>query len=203
MLTIAWDVDDVLNDLTRLWFEGEWLKKHRDCGIGYEQLSQNPPSDVLSISLSEYLESLDAFRLSDAVRRMKPVPEIKDWFVTYGHRFRHIAVTATPRHAAPRSANWVINNFGDWIRTFHFIPPQRDGKMVFAYDAGKTEFLSRYNDPVLLIDDSEKNVDFARKAGHKAVLMPRPWNANKTSVNQTLNLFLSIEASMVSNRKII
>ena len=42
MKTIVWDVDDVLNCLTKEWFENYWLKKNPDCKISYSQINKNP-----------------------------------------------------------------------------------------------------------------------------------------------------------------
>ena len=44
MKTVIWDVDDVLNDLMRCWFEKSWLLSHPECTLTYEDLTQNPPS---------------------------------------------------------------------------------------------------------------------------------------------------------------
>ncbi len=50
MKTIVWDIDDVLNDLTRAWFETAWLPAHRECRLTYEELKVNPPHELLGTS---------------------------------------------------------------------------------------------------------------------------------------------------------
>ena len=39
MLTIVWDVDDVLNDLMHAWFKHSWLADHPDGKIRYEDFT--------------------------------------------------------------------------------------------------------------------------------------------------------------------
>ena len=48
MVTIAWDVDDVLNDLMRHWFKSTWKTTHPECKVIYEDLSENPPRQILA-----------------------------------------------------------------------------------------------------------------------------------------------------------
>ena len=113
MKTIAWDIDDVLNDLMRCWFEQSWLVTNPEYKLEYEDLKQNPPHDILGISLKEYLISLDNFRVSESARKMQPVKEILDWFIKYGSSYRHIALTARSLETIPVLSNWVFRYFGD------------------------------------------------------------------------------------------
>jgi len=130
MKTIAWDIDDVLNDLMLLWFKQKWVAEHRDCRLRYEELTENPPHKLLEVGLNDYLGSLDEYRLSPLYQQMSPIQEVRGWFVKYGGNFRHIALTAVPLIAAPASAQWVFKNFGTWIRTFHFVPSKRGGQDI-------------------------------------------------------------------------
>lgn len=180
MLTIAWDVDDVLNDLMREWFESEWKPKHDDCYFNYDDISKNPPHEFLQISVETYLASLDAFRRSSAYGDMRPLKEVRDWFSSCGHKFRHIALTAVPLNSAPRSAQWVLNNFGEWIRTYHFVPSYRDSCRAPSYDTDKGSFLKWFEKVDYLIDDSEENIRHAQSVGVKGIIFPRPWNSKKT-----------------------
>ena len=100
MVTIAWDVDDVLNDLMREWFEAEWKAEHPKCNVAYEDLSENPPHHILEVSKEHYLESLDAFRADSCYNQMIPVHPVKEWFIHHGQKFRHVALTAVPFFAA-------------------------------------------------------------------------------------------------------
>lgn len=188
MLTIAWDVDDVLNGLTRAWFEKEWLAVHPHCALRYENLKENPPQRILGVTLLEYLESLDHFRLSEKYRDMKPVPEVADWFKKYGAGFRHLALTAVPFKASARSAFWVLDNFGMWIRTFHFIPSQRQGEELPGPDKNKSDYLAWLNKVDIIIDDNEENIRGAVKLGIRGILIPRPWNNAKGTVSQALKI---------------
>lgn len=186
MITIAWDVDDVLNNLMRCWFENKWLSEHPNCKIRYEDLRENPPHSILSTSVHAYLESLDEFRLSDHYMKMPPGKEVMEWFNLYGERFRHIALTAVPLKAASVSAQWVLKHFGKWMRTFHFVPSNRQGENLPQYDKDKSDFLNWLRKVDIFIDDSEKNVNRAKKSGIRSIVIPQPWNNQNQSFQEIL-----------------
>ena len=192
MKTIVWDVDDVLNNLMQTWFENYWLPLHPKCPITYYEISENPPHRLLGVSKSEYLASLDEFRLSEIARQMMPVTEVLAWFHQYGDRFRHIALTATALCAASSSASWVMHHFGKWIRTFHLIPSPREGEKIPIYDHSKVDFLRWWGRGDILIDDSPSNVSAAEALGIKALLIPRPWNRNSQTISQTLGILTKL-----------
>ncbi len=183
--TIVWDVDDVLNDLTRSWLS-LWRKDHPSCTVDYEDLKQNPPHEILGISVDSYLQSLDDFRLSPSYPNMPPIKEVKDWFVQNGGRFRHIALTAVPLRAASFSAQWVFRNFGVWIRAFHFVPSKRKDEKIPQYDRDKAEGLQHLRPVDFLVDDNAEHVMAAQNGGIQALFFPRPWNHSKMTVAETL-----------------
>jgi hypothetical protein len=178
MLTIAWDVDDVLNDLMRMWFEQQWLPAHPDCQASYADLRANPPETILGATRDEYLCSLDTFRRTHYAE-LAPLPEAVAWFERCGDEYRHMALTAVPLQCAPLSAAWVVRHFGRWIRSFHFVPSPRNGESIPQYDRNKRDFLGWFGKADVLVDDMPANVDSARDAGVRAVLMPRPWNGGR------------------------
>ena len=186
MLTIAWDVDDVLNELMRTWLEVWWRPKHPGCILNYEDIRKNPPHPLLGVELDEYLQSLDEFRLSGRYEQMQPNPEVLEWFKKHGSSFRHIAVTSVSRIAAPVSASWVIRHFGDWIRTFHFVPSSRRGEMLPEYDTTKADYLRWLNRVDVFIEDNEHNVTGLPKTGIKYFLVSRPWNLSTFSMDDLL-----------------
>ena len=179
-ITIAWDVDDVLNDLTRQWFERAFLPSNPGRELAYDDITANPPHALLGLSLDTYLESLDAFREAH-YDGLAPSPEVLRWFERRGERYHHLAITAAPLATAHHSASWVVRHFGRWIRGFFFIPSPRDGCAAQTYDRSKGETLARLGGVATLVDDSPHNVQGALDRGVDAVLFPRPWNdANKT-----------------------
>jgi hypothetical protein len=186
METIAWDVDDVLNDLMRAWFDQTWRVSHPGCRLHYEEIVENPPHRLLDAPLTDYLASLDAYRRDGAYARLAPVREVLAWFQSEGPRYRHLALTSVPLAAAPVSAEWVLRHFGRWIRSFHFIPSPREGESLPIYDQGKAEFLQRTGVASILVDDHAGNIRQAERAGLRGVLFPRPWNGNARSVGETL-----------------
>ncbi|MDO8673369.1 MAG: hypothetical protein Q7O66_18330 [Dehalococcoidia bacterium] len=186
MRTIVWDVDDVLNDLMRDWFENRWLGLHPNCSLRYEDIVENPPHRLLGVSVDEYLSSLDSFRLSGAWLQLTPVAEVLAWFREYGSRFRHVALTATPLSCANISAAWVTQHFGMWIRSFNFVPSSRPGQNVLTYDQNKAEFLRWWGRADVLVDDSPANVNAARDMDIQAILAPRPWNDGKGTIAEAL-----------------
>lgn len=180
-MTIVWDVDDVLNDLMRAWFTQTWLPSHPGCALKYDDITENPPDRVLGISRSEYLESLDSFRASDAARRMPPNREIAQWLSRQGRRCRHIALTARPVENVPHAAEWVFRHFGAYVRAFGVVPSRsQPGSPV--YDRTKDEFLTWFGGASVLVDDSAENISAARAAGFEGILYPRPWNGNTGTV---------------------
>jgi FMN phosphatase YigB (HAD superfamily) len=183
--TIVWDVDDVLNDLMRSWFL-LWRQEHPGCAVNYEDLKENPPHEVLGVTMDRYLQLLDAFRLSSSYRNMAPIKEVRDWFLQNGTRFRHIALTAVPLRAASLSAQWVLRNFGTWIRTFHFVPSKRKEDAIPQYDRDKVDMLQRLGAVDFFIDDNAEYVAAAQNAGINALLFPRPWNHSAVSITETL-----------------
>ena len=184
MLTIAWDVDDVLNECMDIWFEN-WRRKHPHLNLKYEDLKENPPYKILGISKEEYLTSLDEFRLS-FYKKMPPLFEVKQWFLKKGKFFRHLAVTAVPLNLAHISGEWVLRHFGNWIRIFCVVPSLRRGVKSLKYDKNKKEFFRWFSKVDIFIDDNESNIQECEKLGIKCILFPRPWNQNRLTIKETL-----------------
>jgi hypothetical protein len=192
MRTLAWDIDDVLNDLMRVWLETWWRPAHPGCEVAFEQIVENPPHRILDTTLPEYLSSLDAFRQSDQFPRLAPRPEVLGWFTDHGERFRHLALTAVPLRCAHASAAWVMRHFGRWIRSFHVIPSPREDEQIPGYDRSKEEFLRRALGIAALIDDNVGNVSGADRAGVRGLLFPRPWNNSRRTIEQTLGELMKL-----------
>jgi hypothetical protein len=185
MLTVIWDVDDILNDLMYQWFSYGWLREHPDCGISFGDLSCNPPHTALGVERTEYLESMDRFRRTERACNMTPNPEVLRWFREQGHRCRHIALTARPLETAPDVASWVMRHFGAWIRCFGVVPT-RAGVDVPIYDASKGEFLAWLGRGDVLVDDSTENILQAASLGLRTLQPAQPWNNSKLSIGIVL-----------------
>lgn len=195
MLTIAWDVDDVLNDLTKQWLDFEWLPAHPDCTLRYEDLRLNPPHDLLGVEKAVYLQSLDRFRASARAKDLLPNPGVSAWLQEYGHRCRHLALTARPLDTAPDLAHWVMHHFGNWIRCFGILP-SRFHEGVPVYDRTKGEFLRWIEAGDILIDDSPQNCRDAEAAGIRALAYPQPWSGS----TQTIAEFFEHITELVNKR---
>ncbi len=191
MALIAWDRDDVLNDLMRCWFDQWWKPSHPGCRVCYEDLVENPPHRLLGVGLTEYLASLDEFRLSEHADRMKPVPEVLAWFEHHGHLHRHLVLTATPLAAAPAAAAWTFRHFGRWVRSFHLIPSPRAGQVAYQYDEDKGTYLHWLQKADLLVDDSPANLESAARYGIPGVMVPRPWNQGGPDLADALDRLLT------------
>ena len=187
MKTLAWDVDDVLNDLMKVWFEG-FLRKNKPGGnrITYDQLSENPPHELLGMMLNQYLASLDEFRLSGRYEQLEPNREILNWFNASGHCCRHVALTAAPLAAAPVSSAWVIKHFGKWIRTFAFVPSGRAEEKIPVYDRSKADFIGWHGKIDILIDDNPEHIEQAAQIGIQGILVTQPWNTGKMDLSEAL-----------------
>jgi hypothetical protein len=186
MLTVVWDIDDILNDLMYQWFLHGWLAEHPDCAISYGQLSSNPPHAILGVDSRDYLASMDRFRKTDRALEMTPNPEALAWFREHGHRFRHIALTARPLETAPDVASWVMRHFGAWIRCFGVVPT-RTADGVPLYDRTKGEYLAWLGRGDVLVDDSPENVAQAASLGLKTFQPARPWNHSTITLPAVLN----------------
>jgi hypothetical protein len=185
MLTIAWDIDDVLNELMLTWFTQVWKAEHPDSRLGYSDISQNPPDRVLGISRADYLNSLDRFRASEGARNMPPNRPVLEWLNSFGESYRHIALTARPLESTPHAAEWLFRHFGMYIRTFAVVPSRyADG--VPPYDRDKPEYLSWLGKADILVDDSEENIRGAERLGLRGVLYPQPWNRASENADAVL-----------------
>jgi hypothetical protein len=180
---VAWDVDDVLNDLT-----AEWLAWSR-IAVPYESLARNPPHAQVGMTHAEYLASLDAFR-RERYSSLAPNPKVQRWISQSSARVNHIVVTAVPSFAAPFSAGWVMRHFGERVRGFHFAPSSRPDDPQPRPD--KSEILARFRDRAILVDDSVEHVERAGSRGMTAVLFPRPWNDAPDDVDATLDRLASL-----------
>ena len=188
MKTIVWDVDDVLNDLMRDWFESCWRPSHAGTGIRYEDIAENPPDRVLGMSRADYLRSLDEFRRAELAHQ-RPVADVAAWFGSHGHKCRHLALTAVPLAAAPDSASWVLQHFGQWIRSFNVVPSLRGNEPALANCfLSKKEFFQWLGcRDLIFVDDSEANIAMAQDLGISTLLMPRPWNSGTKTISATLD----------------
>jgi hypothetical protein len=186
MLTIAWDIDDVLNNLMYTWLEEWWKPSNTDCNLDFEDLTENPPHRLLKIKKSDYLKSLDAYRLSGNYAKLQPDKNVLNWFKKYGPNYRHMALTAVPRIAASISASWVLEHFGDWIRTFHFVPSPRPEDIPTSNESTKGAYLEWLNRADIFIDDHEGNIKDVKSGKIQCVTVSRPWNSNRTSINEIL-----------------
>jgi hypothetical protein len=185
MLTIVWDVDDVLNDLMSQWFMRAWLPGHPNCRTGYAGLTENPPHAVLGVAREEYLASMDAFRKTNAGIHLTPNAEVLEWFAGHGSKFRHIALTARPLETAPEVAAWVMRHFGAWIRCFGIVPT-RAGEGIPMYDHGKGDYLRWLGKGDVFVDDAEDNLKQAGELGLKTLLYAQPWNRSALTTDALL-----------------
>ncbi len=186
MLTVVWDVDDVLNDLMAQWFKHCWLIEHPDCRVAYSELAANPPHQSLGVTLDEYLSSLDSFRKTERAENMQPNPRVLAWFRGEGKRFRHIALTARPLESAPGVAHWVLRHFGAWVRCFGVVPSRIEPDIPI-YDGSKGEYLRWLGRGDILVDDSVANCKQAESLGLKALLYPQSWNNGTLTVDDLLH----------------
>jgi hypothetical protein len=189
LITLVWDVDDVLNDLTRRWLEDAWRPAHPDADVAYADLTRQSPAALLGVAETEYLASLDDFR-ARRYAALDPDPEVLGWFTARGADFRHVALTATPMRHAPAVAAWVLGHFGPWIRAFAVLPSPRPGESLPVYDRDKGGVLAWLGVGDVFIDDSPANVAAVAARGVRTVLAPRPWN------DATVPLLTALQANL-------
>jgi hypothetical protein len=169
VLTLIWDVDDVLNDLMK-----QWAKALR---IPYAYLRSNPPHEILGMRLPEYLESLDKFR--ECGVRLTPNPRIRAWLSRHGLLVRNVALSSVPTKFRNSMDLWIFENFGQWIKSFIVAPGPRGAP-------DKREALSWFGLDCVLIDDLSRHVETAKELGLRSELWPQPWNESALSERETL-----------------
>ncbi len=175
-MTLVWDVDDVLNALTRHWFEDAWRAEWPACRLAYGQLIENPPHRLLGVPKATFLASLDAFREA-RYATLEPDSRVLAWMRREGCRYRHLALTAVPLRAAHHSAAWVYRHWGTWIRGFHVVPSPRSDYPAPDWDASKVEYLRWLgHDDVVLIEDNPAALREAAAAGLRTLRVSQPWN---------------------------
>lgn len=192
MKTLTWDVDDVLNDLTREWFQRGWLPQHPGCKMSYDDLVENPPHRLLSVPQETYLDSLDAFRKAHG-SALQPDATTLAWFTQHGGRFRHRALTAMPLHLAEISAGWVMRHFGNWIRSFNIVPSPRAQTPCVDYGRSKAEFLQWLGPSDMVIDDNPSILAEVSQRGIPVLLWPRPWNGHSSNAAQVLGILTALQ----------
>lgn len=185
MLTIAWDVDDVLNNLMQAWLEDYCLKNNQN--IAYDDIIQNAPHMLLGLEMDKYLMSLDEFRMSEKALAMKPNSEILTWLEEYGQNFKHIALSATSHQTSRNGAFWVMKHFSRWIQSYNIVPSYRFDDKCLRHHQTKKEFLEWIKVVDILIDDSENNIESAKSIGIKSFLVARPWNKGGYTISEILN----------------
>jgi hypothetical protein len=191
MKTLTWDVDDVLNDLMRDWLQAWWRAQHPECKVDYEEIRENPPERILGISRETYLNSLDEFRREHGPL-LKPNVAVLAWFKTYGHLFRHMALTTTPLHCADISAAWVMKYFGNWIRSFNVVPSPRGKAPHFEYDTNKADFLDWLGGSDMMIDDNPTTIAQLGRRSTQTLLWPQPWNDNQQTPAMALEFLTQL-----------
>jgi hypothetical protein len=145
------------------------------------------PAELLGLSREQYLNSLDHFRAT-RYAQLQPNRILLEWFQQHGHLARHVALSAVPRTFAPVSASWVLTFFGDWIRSFSFVPSPRPTDSHPVYDTSKGQFLAQSDTIDVIVEDTEANALAAQQLGVTAYLYPQPWNSAKSvSVTELLS----------------
>lgn len=190
--TIVWDVDDVLNDLMWAWLSS--YNNRFNTNYAYDDIRRNPPHELLGISKEEYLADLDWFRATN-YQYLDPDPHVYHWFMENGHNANHVALTSTPRRSAPISAQWVMNHFGNWIRTFSFVPSHRasDGDEVLDYHVSKGAYTQDVlRDAVAFVDDKPENFIHVWNGG-QVYSVWTPWNRSGLKIVDILNSLTSIK----------
>jgi hypothetical protein len=191
MITIAWDMDDVLNNLVWAWFHGEWLPSHPDCRLRYQDLVENPPHRILGIGQREFLELIDAFRESEKAANLTPNREILDWLAAYGARCLHVVLTARPTGSLPQMSHWLFRHFGSYVRALGVVPVRLKPDEP-AYHKSKGEFLAWFGNVDVMVDDSEENLRSTEASGVRGIVFPQPWNSSRGTVYDALQLLTDV-----------
>lgn len=176
MYHICIDVDDVLNNLMKKYLD--YFNHPKKQKIQYKDLKNNPPHEILGIDKLMYLNGLDYFRYK-FYSTLEPNKHVLKFFEEHGHKAYFSVLTATPSAYSHIVANWVMEHYGRWIRTFAFIPSLRVNQNDIMFDKCKADWLKR-NKVDYFIDDNIQNCDEAVQAGITTFLVKQPWNKGKS-----------------------
>lgn len=171
-MVVAWDVDDVLNDLTQQWMD--WV------GLSPAKLDgplQGPGDYAINSGWleDEYLESLDRFRM-EKYAALEPRTQLQEWLKENQRaHVVHVAITRTPLRAAAPVSDWVMRNFGAWIHAFIVCPSARVDDDADLIRRTKAEWLQLFQGEGTLIDDTPENLE-KLPPGWVPLLFPAPWN---------------------------
>ena len=142
MLTIVWDVDDVLNDLMSAGSRRRGSRRIRSRPLAYCRYHGESAASRAGRRAAEYLESLDSFRASDRARaNCRPIPRCSTGCARYGPR-----VSATWRYGASageraRTRPSGCSAISETTSACFGVVPSRLAAGVPAYDRDKGEFL--------------------------------------------------------------
>ena len=189
MLTIVWDVDDVLNDLMAQWFAArDGFPRIPTVGLAYRDLTANPPHLALGVERSEYLSSLDAFHQTEPRREpARPPPKCSPGSAAMAIAS---ATSHSPRARSrplPTVAHWVFRHFGAWIRCFGVVPSRAAARRSPRTTHTKAEFLAWLGRGDILIDDSPQNIQQAQSLGLKTLMPRQPWNQSPLTLESLLH----------------
>jgi FMN phosphatase YigB (HAD superfamily) len=80
-----------------------------------------------------------------------------------------------------------MRHFGGWMRSFNVVPSRRAGDEPASHAATKKEFLEWWGKADVLVEDSPANLAGAEELGIQTVLVPRPWNGKRRSLQESLD----------------
>jgi hypothetical protein len=153
----------------------------------YHQLTVNPPHELCGMSINEYLQSLDHFRLSLRASQMEVRQPVLSWFMSQGHRFEHHVLTARPRTTVSAAAEWVFSRLGTWVRHFHFVPAVRADDPLPDSGDSKSRVISSIGGSDYFVDDLESNISQSQHLVRHCLTVPQPWNRQSLSLVDVLN----------------
>ncbi len=167
---MAWDVDDVLNDLSAAWASHE--------GLDWKSARGGSPKEMassLGIPEDEYLASLDRFRREE-YRFLSPNPFIRDWLSQAAGSVRSVAITRTPIRTAGQVSRWVFETYGHLIQGYFVaLSPRREDPVNTTYES-KADVVRRIVGVVALVDDQPANFSDL-PVTCAALEYPRAWNS--------------------------
>jgi hypothetical protein len=185
---ILWDLDDTLNPLIRSWLSWVARLKRKTEIPTYSMIQENPPHNHFGMTLNDFLESLDRFRVSTEAFSMPVDPDVLGWFNAHGHRFDHHVLTARPHFNVNAGADWVFRNLGIWIRHFHFVPAKRPESCLPDAGSSKAAFIRHLGASFdYFLDDTDINFLGTEECVNRCLLVPQPWNSQRLTMSEILS----------------
>jgi uncharacterized protein len=164
MKRIAFDLDDVLGDLTGSF--SKYLGRVHDLAFDREEVTTYPLPDRISDT------RFDEFYDSDEYRQPEPFTLAQEAVEELGGEYELVIISVRPETVRDIVETWLDSHFKDSFRHIHLmgLMEKSDGTRMTKGE------LARELGVAVFVEDSKKNAENIAAHGIPVVLLDCPWN---------------------------